>query len=65
MLITVLHEWTPILNEGGVVDIAYSDFMKVLDKCCTEESRKKPSYYIGNNIFGRVCESFSGEGNNK
>ena len=31
-LIHVIDSWTEILDSGGCVDVAYSDFMKAFDK---------------------------------
>ena len=31
-LLTVIDRWTEILDTGGVVDVAYCDFMKAFDK---------------------------------
>ena len=31
-LIIVLDRWTELLDEGGVVDITYCDFIKAFDK---------------------------------
>ena len=60
-LITVLDEWTAILDEGHAVDIAYCDFMKAFDKVPHRTLMEKiKSYNIRGNIFGWISEFLEG-----
>ena len=56
-LITVMKKWTSILDEGGVVDIAYCDFKKTFDMVPHRRLLEKvKSFSIGSDILEWISE---------
>lgn len=57
-LLTVIDKWTAILNKGGVVDVAYCDFMKAFVRVShTKLIHRLKIYNIGE-LFTRWISSF-------
>ena len=60
-LLTVLDKWTEILDQGGIIDVIYMDFMKAFDKVPHRRLIEKiKSYGIGNHITNWIQSFLDG-----
>ena len=60
-LLTVLDRWTEILDQGGIIDVIYLDFMKAFDKVPHKRLIEKiKSYGIGQHITNWIQDFLQG-----
>ena len=60
-LLTVLDRWTEILDQGGIIDVIYLDFMKAFDKVPHKRLIEKiKSYGIGQHITNWIQDFLHG-----
>ena len=57
-LISVIDNWTEILDEGGCIDVAYCDFMKAFDKVRHKRLVHKLRLYNIGTMYSKWIESF-------